>query len=143
MKSLKSLKLLIRLRKKTLDDMLYIKNLMESDKAQKQHNIESKNQKLKDEIKNFTNSEYGIYLANFRKNTEYEINKLEQEIQELDTKIEMMEESIRDIFSEIKRFEIIMEKRIAEEAELKAKEEMKFIDEINTIKETNQKNAEA
>lgn len=139
MSSVKSLKILIKLRKKSLDDIMLVKNIMEKDKQNKINEIKAKNKELVKEFDAYVNSQFGIYFANFKKNTEQNIQKLTLDINSLNQKIEMFDSRIRELFAEIKRFEIVMDKRKLEEHKKQSYAEMKSIDELNNIKEANRK----
>jgi flagellar biosynthesis chaperone FliJ len=126
---MKSLYLLIKIQKKNLEEIISKKKLLENKKEEKTLEIFNRKTELQNEFSKHTNSEYAVYLENFKKTTDKICNKLALEIININPQIEILDDKIREVFSEIKKFEIIIANRKKEAIKKENAEEMKMLDE--------------
>jgi len=126
---MKSLHLLIKIQKKNLENFITKRKLLENNKEEKTLEIFNRKTELQNELLKHATSEYAVYLDNFKKTTDKICNKLAIEIININAEIEILEEQIREIFSEIKKFEIVISNRKKEIIKKENEQEIKMLDE--------------
>ena len=126
---MKSLYLLIKIQKKNLENFITKRKLLENNKEEKTLEIFNRKTELQNELLKHATSEYAVYLDNFKKTTDKICNKLAIEIININAEIEILEEQIREIFSEIKKFEIVISNRKKEIIKKENEQEIKMLDE--------------
>lgn len=133
---IKSLKTLIKIGKRNLDDLVIEKGSLISKKESNERKISQLISNLHSEQQKYYNSEFAIYIESYKKDTENKCQILVQEINNINNKIQEIEDNIREKFAEVKRFEILLDKKIHEQKDKEEKEEAKNLDEIATLKQT-------
>lgn len=135
----KGLKTLIKLNKNKLDKILKDIEFQEAEKnrvTNKKLNIENE---VRLEIDKYSNTEYSFMLQKYIENSDNIIKSLNAQIQRLDEIIHKLRLALRDQYSELKKFEIALEKKLSLELEKEKKLETKKLDEFGINQYLNKK----
>lgn len=139
----KTLTTLIRFRKRQLDELRRRLTALESQKEQLIRRLETIRRELlreqemasrQPEMSGF----YGNYAERIR-NRELEIA---QEIGKLDRQMNQLSEQIRDSFGELKKFEILRERKLKEQREQEDRRETAQLDDIASVRDARRKREE-
>jgi flagellar export protein FliJ len=131
---MKSLKILIKLHKKKLDDLTKQINNLENRKDKLNISLKKLQEQILSELKKFMGTEYVFMLDNYMKSSEDKEQKLKTQIKQLEEQILGLRDQLAEQFAELKKFEIALENRLKAEQEVIRKSEVKALDEFNTIK---------
>ena len=128
---MKSLKTLIKLNKQQLDALRRSLVALEGQKA----NLDASIERLKAEVQAETrlaqsNVELARYFGAFTKAAQQKEADIRTEMAKLDKQMDTLREEIRGKFSELKTFEIALERQKEREKEKQAKQEAEQLDEI-------------
>ncbi len=135
----KALKTLIKLNKNKLDKILKDIEFQETEKNRvisKKLHIENE---VRLEIDKYSNTEYSFMLQKYIENSDRIIKSLNAQIQRLNEIIQKLRLSLRDQYSELKKFEIALEKKLQLEFEKEKKLETKKLDEFGINQYLNKK----
>ena len=131
---MKTLKTLIKLGQKELDKLLINKKTLLIQKEQILNQIRSEIIGRQEEQAKFANSEYSFFLEKFMQNSLSNQKKLESKFISIEHQIIEIEENITKAFAEVKRFEILMQKKQLELYNKAKIAESKNLDEITIMK---------
>lgn len=131
---MKTLKTLIRLHKKQIDDLVKEIGLLEEQRRRFVQSLEDLKKQVVIEIKHYAGSEYVFMLDNYLKSAEKNRKRLIIEIAQAEKNIESLRDILREQFGELKKFEIAMQKRQYQEKIKLLKEESKLMDEFGITK---------
>lgn len=131
---MKTLKTLIKLSKNNLDQTLAELNNLEKEKTRlmnKKHKFEAE---MAEESKKYSTSEYAYMLDKYLDSSHKTLLRIDVQIRRSISSIEKVQATLREQYSELKKFEIALENRIKLEAEKQKKLEDKALDEFNINK---------
>ena len=131
---MKSLKTLIKLHKKKLDDLVKQINNLEEKKNIYETRLKKLQAEILIELKKYTGTEYAFMLDNYMKSAEGREQKFKEQIKEFEQQISVLRAELAEQFAELKKFEIALQNRINIEKEKERQAEVKNLDEFNSIK---------
>lgn len=138
---MKKLKTLIRLRKQKLEELLGQINLLEDHIAMLEDKLVQIAAQINVEVLRHEKSEYRFALDYYLVGAREKKKNLLEAVVAADHKITKLREEIRDEFGEMKKFEIILQKRIEEERVALDAEETRMLDEISIMRAKNKEYA--
>ncbi len=132
---MKTLKTLVKLQKKQLDDLL----LQIAAKVAKKDAIEEKMKSMQDEAEEEKqryqgSTEYAFMLSQYLDYTTKQEKLYTKEMTELDREIDVMRDDLFNQFGELKKLEITLERRIQAEKLAASKAEDKALDEMTVLR---------
>ena len=128
---MKGINTLIKLHKRTLDELRRKMVSLESQKAQLQQAIRNLQQELNDEVSlGAKQPEMATFFGEFAKRIKERQEKMRDEIRLLDEQIKKLNEEIFDAFTELKKFEIAKENAQKRAAAEVARKEAVMLDEV-------------
>ena len=131
---MKSLKTLIKLHKKKLDDLVKEINNLEEKKSAHEAKLKKLQAEILVELKKYLGTEYAFMLDNYIKSAEDREHKLKEQIKGFEEQIAVLRTELAEQFAELKKFEIALQNRINAEKEVERQAEVKDLDEFNSIK---------
>lgn len=131
---MKNLKTLIKLHKHKVDNTLKEIAKFNASKDLMEKRCILLSDEMQVEISKFASTEYGFVLDNYLQNARASIDQLRNNIASLNQKILMLQEILHNQFSELKKFEIVYEKRKQHEKEILDAAEVRAIDEMNIMR---------
>lgn len=128
---MKSLHTLIRLQRQKVDELKRKTVALENQK----HVLTAKMDALAGELRRelelaSATAEMGGFFGDFAERIRGRRAELEQEVRKLDKQIDDLSTQLRTVFGELKKYEIVLERRRAEAHAKEAKEENSQLDEI-------------
>ncbi|PCJ26300.1 MAG: hypothetical protein COA94_05455 [Rickettsiales bacterium] len=133
-KSLKPLKTLVKLNKNKMDTLLKEIKYRDSEKDR----LEKKKQQIEDEsqaeIARYSGTKYAYMLDNYMQNARKSIKIVDAHIEQVVQILEKLREVLETQYSELKKFEIILEMKIKQQQEQEKIAETKAMDEFNSNK---------
>jgi flagellar export protein FliJ len=130
----KSLKTLIKLHKKELDDLLSRINALENQKDELCLFLQNLEVEATRELEYYAGTEYAFMLGKYLENVEINRKHLISQITQVTGQIKLLRNQLHDKFAELKKFEIALQNRLNKEQNEIKKAETKLLDEINTNK---------
>lgn len=131
---MKNLHTLVKLHKseveKTLKEIMRLNGLKELMEKRKSEIKEA----MQREIESFFSTEFGFALESYQKEMRSAIQKLNHNIESTDKKLDDAQILLHAQFGELKKFEIVLQKRQQEAKDLLDVAEMKEIDEMNILR---------
>ena len=129
---MKTLKILIRLHKKQLDDLLKKINNLEEQKNNLTKTLAFLEEQAKKELEEYYASQYAFMLEKYLQNFENKKKLLTEHINKTDKLIQTLRSELQDKFAELKKFEIALQNHLNKEQNLIKAAEIKSLDEFNT-----------
>ena len=129
---MKTLKTLIRLHKKQLDDLLKKINNLEEQKDNFTKTLRYLEEQAAKELEEYCGGQYAFMLEKYLENMEDKKKQLMEHIYNTDRQIQSLRIELYDRFAELKKFEIALENHLKREWELLKTAEIKSLDEFNT-----------
>ena len=128
---MRTLTVLIRYKKQLLDEQRRKLTALENQRQQWLQRSEGMRKELEREMELAANQpEMGGFFGNFAGRIRQRQEQIAKEIAKVDKEIAKQSEKIREGFIELKRFEILRERRIAEKKALLSKQEVEQLDEV-------------
>jgi len=137
---MKTLRTLIKLHKKQIDDLITEINDFDQQKDTLEQNLQNLLEQVNKEIAEFAAGDYAFMLDKFLTSSKHNEKKIKDKISKLIEHLESLREELYAQFSELKKYEIALQNRLLEEQEALKKYEMKILDEYNTNKFTSNMN---
>jgi flagellar FliJ protein len=131
---MKTLKILIRLHKKQLDDLLRKINKLEEQKDNLAKTLSYLEEQAKKELEEYYDSPYAFMLEKYLQNFADTKKQLTESIGRIDKLIETLRHELQDKFAELKKFEIALAKERNKQQILIRAAETKSLDEFNVSK---------
>ena len=131
---MKSLNTLIKLHKKNLDSIISQKKKFDDRKDELEEYKRILAARVKEEIKEYYGSEYAYMLDQYLAESRRQKEQIDQELVLLNERIKFLQDKLAEEFSELKKFEVAKENRIAAEKEKEKKMETDTLDEYTTAK---------
>lgn len=132
--SIKSLRLLIKMEKKNLDEFAIAKQNAEDALSVIEADIATLNAQREDEFYKYTGTEYAVSLENYMKNSKKILQNFHLQKQEVEKQITILQDKIFDVFTILKKYETLLEQKLTDaKSELEQKEQSDF-DEMNSIR---------
>ncbi len=135
----KALKTLIKLNKNKLDKILKDIEFQEAEKNRVTNKKLTIENEVRLEIDKYSNTEYSFMLQKYIEHSEKIIKSLNAQIERLNEIIHKLRSSLRDQYSELKKFEIALEKKLSLELEKEKRLETKKLDEFGINQYLNKK----
>ena len=129
---MKTLKTLIRLHKKQLDDLLKKINNLEEQKDNFTKTLRYLEDQATKELEEYCGGQYAFMLEKYLENIEDKKKQLINHIDNTDRQIQSLRIELYDKFTELKKFEIALENHLKREQNLLKAAETKSLDEFNT-----------
>ena len=129
---MKTLKTLIRLHQKQLDDLLKKINNLEEQKNNLSKTLQYLENQVTKELEEYCGGRYAFMLEKYLKNMENKKKQLIEHIENTDRQIQSLRSELHDKFAELKKFEIALQNHLKREQNLLKVAETKFLDEFNT-----------
>jgi len=129
---MKTLKTLIRLHKKQLDDLLKKINNLEEQKDNFTKTLRYLEDQAAKELEEHCGGQYAFMLEKYLENIEDKKKQLIDHIDNTDRQIQSLRIELYDKFTELKKFEIALENHLKREQNLLKITETKSLDEFNT-----------
>jgi hypothetical protein len=130
---MKSFRTLVKLHKKKLDEIGKEISLTEKKRDNYKNTLRSVTAEFEDELKNYFDGPFAFMMQNYKEKF-FQIKKnLENNIEEMETKISILQNDLAQHFGELKKFEILLEKSIQAQKQKNDKLELEALDEFNVI----------
>lgn len=128
---MKTLKTLIKLHRRQLDELRRQMTDLEKQKAQLQQASAKLQDELRDEIdKAGVQPEMGQFFGGFAKRIQQRQDEIGSEISELDVQINALNDEIAEAYTDVKKYEIAEENAIKREKEAESRRETNMLDEL-------------
>lgn len=131
---MKSLKTLIKLHKKTLDDLLHNINKLEQQRSNFIESLTNMRFQTEQELKQYSGSEYAFMLDKYLQTMQNNEKNLTVQLHQVEQQISSLRDDLHTQFTELKKFEIAYENRQKQERLAAEKLAVKSLDEFNNTR---------
>ncbi len=129
---MKTLKTLVKLNKKILDEIVIDINKSETEKSLLLQRSNDLQNQIESEIESYHSSEYSFMLEQYLHDSRKKQQRIKAQIDRLNLTIEKLRQNLAKQYSELKKYEIALQNREKEESIKEQKSQMKSLDEFNT-----------
>ncbi len=134
---MKSLKTLVKLHQKQLDDILAKIGAAEKQKVETEEALRKMLQEAKRELESYNGTEYAFMLEQYLNYTRNQEKVYIKQISDLENKIEVLRTDLFNEFVELKKLELILKKRLQAKKDAENKAESKALDEMTILRHKN------